>query len=145
MNDLVVIFDIDGTLALRNGRGVYEFEKADSDTVNFKVAHLLYMLYRNGVKPIFVTGRTDNYRTITEEWIKSKIFDADEVCWFEELTLFMRNYGDPRSDYVVKEEIYNKYIKNNYRVWLVVDDRDSVVGMWRKLGLECWQVAEGDF
>jgi hypothetical protein len=30
-------------------------------------------------------------------------------------------------------------------VRLVLDDRNSVVKMWRSLGLECWQVAEGDF
>ena len=30
-------------------------------------------------------------------------------------------------------------------VFLVVDDRDKVVKMWRSLGLSVFQVAEGDF
>lgn len=31
------------------------------------------------------------------------------------------------------------------RVEIVFDDRNSVVKMWRLLGLTCFQVAEGDF
>ncbi len=30
-------------------------------------------------------------------------------------------------------------------VFLVVDDRKKVVDMWRKEGMDVWQVAEGDF
>ena len=57
----------------------------------------------------------------------------------------MRATGDFRPDSVVKEEIYNNHIKDNYYVAGVFDDRDSVVKLWRDLGLTCFQVYYGDF
>ena len=59
--------------------------------------------------------------------------------------LFMRADGDYRADSIVKEEIYHDKIEPVYNVLLVLDDRDSVVKMWRSLGLTCLQVAEGNF
>ena len=58
--------------------------------------------------------------------------------------LFMRMAGDKRPDYVVKKDILDNFIKIS-DVWFVLDDRKSVVDMWRKAGLRCLQVQEGDF
>jgi hypothetical protein len=41
--------------------------------------------------------------------------------------------------------LYDTFVKDNYKVLLVLDDRDQVVRMWRELGLTCFQVDYGDF
>ena len=61
----------------------------------------------------------------------------------------MRITGDGRNDTIVKKELYEENIKGNYEILFVLDDRNSekypVVGMWRELGLTCFQVADGNF
>jgi hypothetical protein len=56
----------------------------------------------------------------------------------------MRKNDDFRPDHEVKREILNDHI-NKDRVRLVIEDRASVVKMWRQEGLVCWQVADGEF
>lgn len=57
----------------------------------------------------------------------------------------MRPAGDYRPDQIVKRELYEAHIAGQYDVLFCVDDRNSVVAMWRELGLTCLQCAEGDF
>lgn len=42
-------------------------------------------------------------------------------------------------------EQVDTHIRDRYDVRVVLDDRDSVVKMWRSLGLTCLQVALGEF
>jgi hypothetical protein len=56
----------------------------------------------------------------------------------------MRKDGDFRADNVVKQEILDAHIDKD-RVLFVLDDRQQVVDMWRRNGLTCFQVAEGNF
>ena len=46
---------------------------------------------------------------------------------------------------MVKREIFDREIRDRYRVVGVFDDRKQVVRMWRALGLTVFQVAEGNF
>lgn len=130
-----VICDIDGTLALSDGRGPYEFERAGDDAVNKSVAEFL------GTQPhvVFVTGREDKYREMTVEWLEKNGVSSH---WPD---LFMRATGDTRRDDVVKKEIYESHIKGKMNVSVVLDDRDRTVLLWRSLGLPCWQVNYGTF
>ena len=57
--------------------------------------------------------------------------------------IFMRASGDHRDDVEVKQDILNMLPKD--RIAFTIDDRNRVVEMWRKNGLTCYQVAEGDF
>jgi len=57
----------------------------------------------------------------------------------------MRPAGDIRKDVLIKQEIYEREIKDKYNVLFVLDDRQSVVDGWRSLGLTVFQVAEGQF
>jgi len=59
--------------------------------------------------------------------------------------LHMRVTGDQRRHAVVKAEIFEREIRDRYRIVGVFDDRDQVVRMWRRLGLTVFQVAEGNF
>jgi len=51
----------------------------------------------------------------------------------------MRRSGDSRDDTIVKEQIYNTYLKD-MNVTLVIDDRPKVIRMWESLGLEVLDV-----
>lgn len=57
--------------------------------------------------------------------------------------IFMRVGGDHRDDVEVKQDILNLLPKN--QIAFTIDDRNRVVEMWRKNGLMCFQVADGDF
>lgn len=140
-----VIFDVDGTLAKMVGRSPYDLEKCDTDIVNPMVVELSKMYHKQGYTIIVVSGRESGtaeepmkYYHMTRRWVED----------FAGVPLEMqcqREHGDSRSDMIVKEEIFWNKIAPHYDVKLAVDDRNSVVEMWRRIGLECWQVAFGDF
>ena len=139
MNKLkAVLIDVDGTVALHNGRDPFDWSKLSQDAPNKSVIEIVNRVGSTGIHLIFITGREDKYRTETENWL-SKYIDSP----FE---LYCRITNDFRKDEVVKKEIYEKYIMGNFSVIGVFDDRNRVVSMWReKLGLVCFQVSEGDF
>lgn len=148
-----VICDLDGTLSLfntinRDGsvtiehqnthtRSPYDGSKCDQDKLNDQVAIVIEAMNTAGYKIVFCSGREDIYREQTERFIK-KHLDLD-------YELHMRKSGDQRKDSIIKEEIYSNQIAPKYNVFLVLDDRNQVVTLWRKLGLTCFQVAKGDF
>ena len=47
-------------------------------------------------------------------------------------------------DDILKKDMLDKFADIN-DVFLVVDDRNKVVDMWRSLGLTVFQVADGNF
>ena len=57
----------------------------------------------------------------------------------------MRETNDYRQDAVIKKEIYEKEIEGKYCIQGVFEDRTQCVNMWRKLGLTCFQVTDGDY
>jgi hypothetical protein len=103
------------------------------------MVHILLAHLSKAYAIILVTGRPEECRSLTLDWLARFGIIAPDDC------LFMRANGDYRPDEIVKREIYERFIMPRLNVRLVVDDRDRVVKMWRSLGLECWQVAEGDF
>ncbi|SFT86137.1 hypothetical protein SAMN04487904_11130 [Actinopolyspora lacussalsi subsp. righensis] len=46
---------------------------------------------------------------------------------------------------MVKLELFDRHIRDGYRVCCVLDDRAHVVEAWRSIGLTCLQAAEGNF
>jgi hypothetical protein len=139
---VATIVDIDGTLAIRNGRGPYEWDRVGEDLrhnpvidiVNAWQDHMAHMM-----TTIFVSGRKEQCRTQTIEWLNRHM---SKSC---QHVLHMRADNDNREDHIFKQEIYDTYIKPNYHVLAVFDDRQQVVDMWRRNGLTCLQVAEGNF
>jgi hypothetical protein len=143
-NKLAFIVDMDGTLADHVGlRGHYEYSKVSIDRPIWPVITVAQALATAfTLIPIVVSGRmdVDDVRLDTGTWIQ------DHVGWQAgSYPLYMRAKGDYRPDDVVKRELYDWQIKDKYNVLVVLDDRDRVVKMWRELGLQCLQVAEGDF
>ena len=54
------------------------------------------------------------------------------------------NVNISRTDDILKKKMLDTFIDIN-DVFLVVDDRNKAVNMWRDLGLNTFQVAPGDF
>lgn len=151
MNKLeCVIFDIDGTLANTSHRlhfltqekkdwdGFYAECKNDkpiSEMVN------LLNLILTECPVVFVTGRPEKCREDTLEWLEH---NTDVSFTDYKVELYMRKDGDHRPDWQVKEEIL-KELQKDFEIHMVFEDRKQVVDMWRRNGIRCLQVDEGDF
>lgn len=159
----VIVCDLDGTLCEVEHRRHYvrrpEGEKKDwagffreipNDTVNKPVAETLRAL-SNRFQVIYCSGRDDNQRQMTVDWLNKhmlrEFFDHSKngQSGLYEAPLYMRNRHDSRRDDIVKELILDFEILTRYEPYLMLDDRDQVVKMWRRRGYTCLQVAEGDF
>ncbi len=132
------LVDIDGTVAVMNGRSPYDESRVHEDRPNEPVIRVVRALHAAGYRIVFCSGRTDACREATAAWL------ADHVG-VPYQALHMRVAGDQRKDSVVKAEIFDAHIRHTYRIVGVLDDRAQVVRMWRALGLTVLQVAEGDF
>lgn len=135
-----IICDLDGTLALIEHRSPYNASTADQDTLNHPIANILKVYSNQTEFPIdiiLLSGRYEKYRPQTIAWLKEHGIRFSE--------LYLRLDSDNRKDTVYKKEIYEQYIKDEYDVLFVLEDRNQVVEMWRAEGLTCLQVAPGDF
>ena len=131
----IAIFDLDGTIFnidhrlhfIKNGKKDWDgfFDAMDKDTLREGVASLIDTTYKDHVI-ILVTGRPATYMEKTINSLKKNNVRYD--------TLLMRKVNDHRPDYIIKEEILNKFIPKD-RVDIVVDDRAQVLEMWKKNGL----------
>lgn len=131
------LVDIDGTVALKGDRDIYDGSKAHLDTENEDVAAVVRALSDRGNWIIYMSGRSDEFRDVTEKWLIENGLPLDG--------LHMRAAGDQRKDSVVKHELFDTHIRHNFDVRGVFDDRNQVVQMWRAIGLTVFQVADGDF
>lgn len=131
-----IIVDIDGTIAHGTGRSPYDWMKVGEDSVDKAVNNLVTLLAPTH-RILMVSGRDSVCRATTVEWLNRHGIDWDQ--------LFMRPEGDTRKDTLIKQEIFDREIRDKYDVQFVLDDRNSVVKMWRDLGLKCLQVQEGNF
>jgi predicted kinase len=137
--DKAILVDIDGTVALHGDRSPYDYSKVLDDTPNWNVVSIVRGLRAVGYRIVFLSGRPDSCREDTERWLKLYIGDGP----FD--GPFMRTEGDQRNDAVIKVELFDKYVRHQYNVVAVLDDRNRVVRAWRNLGLICLQVADGNF
>lgn len=142
------IFDLDGTICDVRHRRQYVATKPRNwnawnkglvnDTPNRAVRLVYKALYRQYSGDIadlfFVSGRSDDYREQTEEWLARH--------GFEYSALYMRKYKDHRDDAVVKGEIADEILKT-HNILGVFDDRQRVVNMWIERGIWVFDVGQG--
>lgn len=140
-----VIVDIDGTVALHNGRNPYNTDICDQDLPNQAVIDLVGMFFNLGHEVLFVSGRNDGSKEMTAAWIEKHMPFLGVEQPYSGYHLHMRVKGDERRDSVIKNEIFDEHIRDHYHVTHVLDDRNSVVEFWRSIGLTVLQVAPGDF
>jgi predicted kinase len=135
-----IIVDIDGTLAIRADRNQYDESKVYLDNLNTNISDIVNSYKKNNpdIYVMIFSGRKDSCKEMTIKWLNKYQIMFDEI--------HMRSVDDNRKDSIVKKELFETYIRNKYNCLFVLDDRNSVVNMWRNdLGLQCLQVAEGDF
>lgn len=132
-----IICDIDGTLAHMVSRGPYDWKRVGEDRLDEPVKLILRLFRTYGDRIIIMSGRDGVCAPETKKWLDMHDIPYHTIC--------MRAEGDNRKDNIVKEELYRRHVEGQYNVRFVLDDRDQVVKMWRDLGLQCLQVAPGNF
>lgn len=141
----IVICDLDGTLADTDWR-VHHVQKEPKNWAAFHagiphdkpredVKAQLLELHDQGYPIVFMSGRSEHYIEETKTWLKQ--------YWpHQYLALIMRKENDTRKDDVIKSDLYTTYL-SHYPILKVIDDRPSVIRMWRTHGLEVVDVGKG--
>lgn len=143
----VVLCDLDGTLCAIDHRlhhvKVAEgekknwkafFEEIPNDTLREDTAKLLWEYSDAGHEIFYVSARPDTYRAQTEEWLSHVKIPQGQA-------LFMRPGHDSRPDTEVKGNMFKNFFKD-MPIEAVIDDRPSVIRMWRELGLNVIDVGK---
>jgi predicted secreted acid phosphatase len=141
----IVVFDIDGTLADVSARLHHVREKPKNwkaffagmseDKEVHAIVRLCNVVYDAGIRVVLCSGRPEEYRPQTVDWLARAGVRYDE--------LRLRRRGDRRSDTIAKREMLEGL--DLATILFVVEDRASVVEMWRQLGLVCLQCAPSEF
>ena len=134
-----ILLDVDGTaMNMSPTRGPYDFHLVLEDTPNPAVVRTIQAFKAQGVKVVVLSGRDDSCLDDTLLSLEVAGIEVDEI--------HMRITGDRRKDYIIKKEIFDAKIRHNYNILFAMDDRNSVVEMYRKdLKLPVFQVNYGDF
>jgi hypothetical protein len=135
-----VICDIDGTLSDYSHRVALAGEwnsfhaLAHLDPVIPQIRHLTDCLRESGHDILLWTGRPERYRVGTMDWL------CEHGIGFNELR--MRPNDNLDSDVALK---YQWLQELGEQPLFAIDDRDSVVKMFRDNGVVCLQPAEGKY
>lgn len=158
MTKKVVIFDLDGTICNVTHRRKFVASKPKNwdawnkgislDTPNEAVKFMFESIVsRDDVEVLFVSGRGEEYREVTEAWLLDNGFDP-KVCpnSYQGFSgnLYMRKAGDHRCDSIVKGEIADRIISEGKEIFCVFDDRKRVVDMWIDRGIFVFDVGQGN-
>lgn len=92
--------------------------------------------HNKGCALLVVTGRSDEFRGITEDWLA-------EYLPIPYLGLFMRRKGDNRSNVSVKRAIHTA-LTQSFDIWAAIDDDPQIVQMWAELGIVSTLIPEVD-
>jgi len=143
----VIVFDIDGTLANVDHRRHWVASKPKNwaawnaamhlDKLHNDIAELLVSFYTQGNTVLLCSGRGEETRETTENWL------ADNIIPYKRL--YMRAAKDNRKDSIVKVELLEQIRKDFGEPWLWFDDRTQVIDAIRQQGVRVLQVAPGDF
>ena len=139
------IFDLDGTICDHQHRRHFVVNKPKNykafhdacleDTPHQYVLDLLTIVSAR-YAIVLCSGRPDSHRFMTEKWL--------EYYHIRYNTLYMRKAGDTRADAIVKKEMLDQ-IRNFWNPVFAVDDRPSVLFMWRKNGVPAFAVDQSDW
>ena len=148
--DKIVIFDLDGTIALIDKRralatkdnGKFDWDvffnpdNINLDLPNQPVINMANMLHKQGFRIFILSGRSDVTHQATVNWLN------DNGVWWDHLVMRPQNHL-----YLPDNDLKQMWLDNigKDNVAMVFDDRQQVVDMWRSNGLTTFQVADGDF
>jgi len=130
-----VICDLDGTLSLfEHHRNAYDASRCDKDSPNEPLVKILKQLRDSKTRLIFCSGRMEKFKDPTVKFLDQHIGGQYD--------LFMRKDGDQRPDYIIKYEIFNDHIRNNFNIKCVFDDRLQVCKLYFNLGLNLFRYGD---
>ncbi len=168
MNKKTVIFDLDGTLAnidvrrklatKPNGKldwdVFFDASNISLDVPNEPVVKMAQLFAEDGFNVVIFSGRNDRSFHTTRSWLSRHRIPFQKLIMRPDKFL---KRGDKIADgniatqdmRFMPDEILKRHMLDLFvdidDVFLVVDDRNKVVNMWRSLNLPVFQVAEGDF
>ena len=151
-----IIFDLDGTIANIDERrsistkenGKMDWDKffdpnnINLDKPNLPVISMMKLLKSVGHFIVILSGRSKATKDATRKWLKDNEAPYD--------VLKLRPTGHPWAfmpDDKLKQHWLDTLFEGEKKddILCVFDVRDKVVKMWRENGLDCFQVAEGNF
>ena len=149
-----IIFDLDGTLALIDGRRDHALKMGKNGKMNWNeffnpaniafdmpnepVIKMAQLFSQQGFNIVIFSGRSNKTEHTTRSWLSNNRIP------FQKLVMRDSETDHFTPDWVLKKDMLDEHVDIN-DVFLVVDDRDRVVKLWRSLGLTTFQVADGDF
>jgi len=148
----VIIFDVDGTLAngdhrthLLGNRADHEwqayFDASIDDAPHVEIQWLNHLMSTQpDVEIIVLTARTESSRQITADWLA-----AHDIIYNELILKPDAESGQHGTDHLFKERVLDELIARGRTPFMVFEDRQRVVDMWRRRGIKCLQVQPGDF
>ena len=134
-----IIFDIDGTLAdcqhrVHHVNGKKKDWKAfmagipnDTPIEQTVFINRFIATYSKSMPIYLCSGRSEDERVETEAWLALSGVEYNQM--------FMRKSGDYRADHIIKRELLEEIRATGYEPYIIFDDRQCVVDMWRKEGL----------
>ncbi len=152
-----IIVDLDSTLADNDHRQHYiadfysddgtdndvpESKKADWDSFNAEIPNdtlnewcysILSLFYQQGVDILVVTGRGEDVRKTTEQWLL-----LNDLVPYDKM--FMRERTDFRASVVYKREVLENEILGKYDVLFALDDDLTVCNMYYEMGIPTLKV-----
>ena len=151
-NKKTVIFDLDGTLANVDKRRILATKSnskidwdifLDPDNIkldvpNDPVVKMAQLFAEDGFNIFIFSGRSNKTIHTTRSWLTRNRVPFHKLVMRDSAT----HHFIP--DDILKKDMLDKHV-NIDDVFLVVDDRQKVVDMWRENGLTTFQVDKGDF
>ena len=141
---MFAVFDLDDTLSAADHRQhLIQGKNPDWDAFYLAsvrdapihpIINVMRALHSSGARIEVWTGRSDLVRVQTSTWMVSH---GVPLAY-----MLMRPHGDHRPD----DELKRNWLYEADRFPdIVFEDRQRVVDMWRAHGVQCCQVAPGDF
>ena len=147
-----IIFDLDGTLALIDKRR--DLSRKPNGKIDFKILHdpsniyldkpnlpvirMAQLFAQDGFNIVIFSGRSDKTKFTTKSWL------THNRVPFHKLVMRPHKTMNFIPDDILKRDMLDNHVDIN-DIFMVVDDRQKVVDMWRNLGLTVFQVADGNF
>jgi hypothetical protein len=121
------------------------YESCCEDKPNHPVITVFHALNESEHEIEIWSGRSESVRSKTENWLWKHVGCgfSEDFTWPQ--VLKMRPVNDSTPDEILKEQWLDEVLLKGKKVFMVFDDRQKVVDMWRRRGITCFQVAPGNF
>lgn len=130
-----ILFDMDETLSHMNDRNPYDYKKVLEDSIDLPTVIIAEYL-ASGVAVFITTARDAIAEYDTKRWLANNGIRYDN--------LLMRQQGDNRPDWVVKEEMWRE-LAEDYYILGMFEDSLTITRRARALDLKVYNVAHNHY